>query len=75
MEDRGSAYYEKYLSGDDQGMVELIRDYKDGLILYLNSITGNICEAEELVIDTWTDSALYVSWYRSFSLNFPDLFA
>ena len=53
MEDKGSISYRKYLSGDDQGMVELIRDYKDGLILYLNSLTGNLQEAEELSMDTF----------------------
>lgn len=53
MKDAGAISYEKYLTGDDQGMVELIRDYKDGLVLYLNSITGNLLEAEELAMDTF----------------------
>ena len=28
-------YYKRYLDGDDEGIVLLIRDCKDGLILYL----------------------------------------
>ena len=48
MQDQGAISYKKYLDGDDQGMVELIRDYKDGLILYLYSFTGSMTEAEEL---------------------------
>ena len=53
MVDTGTVSYRKYLSGDDQGMVELIRDYKDGLILYLNNLTGNLQQAEELAMDTF----------------------
>ena len=51
--DHGSISYQKYLSGDDQGMVALIRDYKDGLILFLNNLTGNLQLAEELAMDTF----------------------
>lgn len=53
MVDPGAISYEKYLNGDDQGMAELIRLYRDGLILYLNAYTGNIQEAEELAMDTF----------------------
>ena len=53
MQDQGTISYKKYLDGDDQGMVELIRDYKDGLILYLYSFTGNMQDAEDLCMDTF----------------------
>ena len=53
MVDKGTQSYQIYLSGDDQGMVELIRDYKDGLILYINTFTGNLQLAEELAMDTF----------------------
>ncbi len=39
--------------GDETGLVEIIRDYKDGLIFYLNSFVGNIHTAEELAEDTF----------------------
>lgn len=39
--------------GDENGLVEIIRDYKDGLIFYLNSFVGNIHLAEELAEDTF----------------------
>lgn len=45
--------YRRFLDGDDNGMVEIIRDYKDGLILYLNGYVGNIVLAEELTEDTF----------------------
>lgn len=51
--DSGETSYRKYLDGDDNGLVEIIRDYKDGLILYLNGITGNISSAEEIMEETF----------------------
>ena len=51
--DNGASSYRRYLDGDDDGLIELIRDYKDGLILYLNGFTGNLSLAEELMEDTF----------------------
>lgn len=51
--DRGTDSYHRYLGGDDEGLVEIIRDYKDGLILFLNRYTGDILLAEELAEDTF----------------------
>lgn len=51
--DNGEISYRKYLDGDDDGLVEIIRDYKDGLILYLKGITGNISSAEEIMEETF----------------------
>ena len=49
--DNGASSYRRFLDGDDSGMVELIRDYKDGLVLYLNSLTNNLDDAEDLMED------------------------
>ncbi len=51
--DNGNAYYCRFLNGDDEGLTLIIRDYKDGLILYLNSFVGNIYIAEELMEDVF----------------------
>ena len=51
--DNGASSYRRFLDGDESGLVDIIRDYKDGLILYLNSFTGNIHIAEELAEDTF----------------------
>ncbi|MDE6501093.1 MAG: RNA polymerase sigma factor [Ruminococcus sp.] len=51
--DNGAISYQRFLDGDDEGIVEIIRDYKDGLILYLSGITGNIVYAEEIMEDTF----------------------
>ncbi len=49
----GAECYRRFLDGDENGIVEIIRDYKDGLILYLNGIVGNIHTAEELMEETF----------------------
>ena len=51
--DNGASSYRRFLQGDENGIVEIIRDYKDGLILYLNSFTKNVCIAEELMEETF----------------------
>jgi len=52
--DNGASSYRRFRDdGDERGLIELIRDYKDGLILYLNSFVGNIHTAEELAEDTF----------------------
>lgn len=52
--DNGASSYRRFRDeGDDNGLIEIIRDYKDGLILYLNSFVGNIYIAEELAEDTF----------------------
>ncbi len=51
--DNGSSSYQRFLNGDENGIVEIVRDYKDGLIFYLNSFTGNIHISEELAEDTF----------------------
>ena len=52
--DNGASSYRRFRDdGDESGLVEIIRDYKDGLILYLTSFVGNIHTAEELAEDTF----------------------
>ena len=51
--DNGASSYRRFLDGDDSGIVEIIRDYKDGLILFLNRYVNNLHVAEELAEDTF----------------------
>ena len=47
--DNGASIYRRFLEGDEDAPGELIAQFSDGLILYLKSITGNICIAEEIM--------------------------
>ncbi len=56
--DNGASSYRRYIDGDDSGMTELIRDYKDGLLLYLISFTNNLSDAEDCVQETFIKLAI-----------------
>ncbi len=52
--DNGASSYRRFRDqGDESGLAEIIRDYRDGLILYLNGFVRNIQLAEELAEDTF----------------------
>ena len=51
--DNGASSYRRFLDGDDNGIAEIVDEYKDGLILYLNGYVNNIFVAEELTEDTF----------------------
>lgn len=50
--DNGVSSYRRFLDGDNKGLAEIVRDYSDGLVLYLNGIVNNIAVAEELMEET-----------------------
>ena len=50
--------YRRFLSGDKEGLTEIIRTHRDGLTLYIYSIVGNMDLAEEIMEDTFVK--LYV---------------
>ena len=51
--ENGAVNYNRFLEGDKDGMTEIIREYKDGLSLYINSFVRNICLSEELMEETF----------------------
>lgn len=40
--------YLQFLEGDDNAIIHIIKEYRDGLILYLNSFTHSESESEEI---------------------------
>ena len=50
---RGEENYRRFLNGEDQGIVEIIKEYKDALIFFLNSYVHNIHVAEDLAEDVF----------------------
>lgn len=51
--DNGASRYRRFLDGDNNGFVEIVRIYNDGLVLYLNSFVNNISVADELAEETF----------------------
>ena len=56
--DNGASSYRRYLGGDDDGLADLIRTYRDGLIFYLNGFMNDIGRAEELAEDVFIKIAV-----------------
>ncbi|MBQ7247291.1 MAG: RNA polymerase sigma factor [Lachnospiraceae bacterium] len=55
----GSCDYEKYCrEGDDEALERIIREFRDGLILYLRTFTGDIHTAEDIAEDTFVKIAV-----------------
>ena len=50
--DNGAQHYRRFLAGDNDALVEIIRDYKDGLMFFINGFVGDL-NAEELMEDTF----------------------
>ena len=50
--DNGASSYLRFLNGDNDSFVDLVKEYNDGLILFLNSIIKDIHVAEEAADDT-----------------------
>ncbi len=56
--DSGTTAYRRYVSGDDSAMTDLLQSYWDGLLWYLNSITGNLHTAEEAAEEAFVKLAV-----------------
>ena len=52
--DKGAELYRCFREkGDEEALAQIIREYRDGLIFYLNSIVGGLGTAEELAEDVF----------------------
>ncbi len=77
--DNGASSYRRFLEGNEDGIVEIIRDHKDGLMLYLNGYVQNIHIAEELTEDTFvklvvkkpkfSEKSTFKTWLYSIGRN------
>ncbi len=50
---KGEEAYRRYLDGDDVGLVSIIEEYRDGLILFLCGVVGDVGAAEEAAEETF----------------------
>ena len=52
--DKGHIYYKRYLDGDEDALLDIVREYREGLMLYINTHVRNMSLAEEIALDTFT---------------------
>ena len=50
--DNGASSYRRFLDGDKNALIDIIENYRRGLVLFINSITGDFCLAEEIAEET-----------------------
>ncbi len=55
--DNGASSYRRFLDGDDSGFVETIKEYKDGLMFYINGFVCDLHIAEDLTEETFVKIA------------------
>lgn len=77
--DYGASSYRRFLAGDDLGLAEIIRLYKDGLMFFLNGYVKNISLAQELTEDVFVllatkkprfrEDALFKTWLYTIGRN------
>lgn len=77
--DNGASSYRRYLDGDDKGIVEIIKVYKDGLTLYINGYVNNIFIAEDLMEEVFfklatkrprfSGKSLFKTWLYAIARN------
>ncbi len=51
--DKGAQHYERFLHGDKNAIGDIIEEYRAGLELYIYSVVGDICLAEEITQETF----------------------
>lgn len=51
--DNGAELYRRFLENDAEGFDLIIRDHREGLVLFINRLVNDICLAEELAEDTF----------------------
>ena len=51
--DNGASSYLRFLNGENDAFAELIRQYKDGLVLFINTFACDIHIAEEAADETF----------------------
>ena len=51
--DNGASSYRRFLDGDKNALIDIISEYREGLVLFLSNFTGDFCLAEETAEDTF----------------------
>ena len=51
--DNGASSYRRFLKGDTNAIIDIISDYREGLVLFINSFINDFCTAEEIAEDVF----------------------
>ena len=62
--DNGASSYRRYLDGDEDAFREIVEEYFDGLLLFVNRYARNISVAEDIALDVFTQLVVHKHRYN-----------
>ncbi|MBP3412327.1 MAG: sigma-70 family RNA polymerase sigma factor [Oscillospiraceae bacterium] len=62
--DNGASSYRRYLNGDESAFHEIVKEYFDGLVLFLYRFVGDLAAAEDLALDAFTQLVVHKHRYN-----------
>lgn len=67
--DNGAEKYRRFLSGEEEAFKEIIDDYREGLIFFINRYVHDLAAAEDLSIDVFTELLVHHRYNSKSSLK------
>lgn len=62
--DHGASSYRRYLDGDEAAFEEIVKEYFDNLVWFLDSYVHDLSAAEDIAIDAFTDLVVHRHRYN-----------
>ena len=62
--DNGASSYRRYLDGDEAAFEEIVREYFDALVWFVESYIHELSAAEDIAIDTFSDLIVHRHRYN-----------
>jgi len=62
--DNGASSYRRFLDGDESAFVDIMKEYFDNLIFFINRYVHDFQASEDIAIDAFSDLVVYKSRYN-----------
>lgn len=63
--DKGTSCYQRFLDGDNSGLEELVTEYNDSLIFYINGFVNSIAVSEDVAADTFAELIIHKNHFKN----------
>ena len=62
--DNGASSYRRYLDGDESAFRDIVEDYFDNLLFFVNRYVNNVAVAEDIALDVFTQLVVHKHRYN-----------
>ena len=62
--DNGASSYRRYLRGDEEAFNEIIKEYFDRLVLFINGFVQDFAAAEDIAVDAFSELIVHKGRYN-----------